>query len=267
MVGKKVLVLFALCAAAALGVVLAQQLQGAAPAATAQPPLPTPQGQAAAPSKGDARAEVAAHIPGTRPEDVRATPVAGVFELTRGLDIAYVTGDGKYAFTGDLYDLASNSNVTETRRRDLRVKALSSIPESEMVVFAPAEPKYTVTVFTDVDCPFCRKLHSQIAEYNRLGVRVRYLFFPRSGPNTESWTKAEQVWCSTDRKDALTHAKLGEPLKARVCPNNPVARSYALGKDLAIQGTPAIVMANGEMLDGYVPPDVLVQHIKDGAGR
>ena len=78
-----------------------------------------------------------------------------------------------------------------------------------MVVFGPSDPKYTVTVFTDVDCPFCRKLHSQIADYNRLGIRVRYLFYPRSGPNTASWTKAEQVWCSADRKEALTRAKLG----------------------------------------------------------
>jgi thiol:disulfide interchange protein DsbC len=260
MVGKRSLMLLALIAATALGAVPAQQAQPNPQQPAAQPTSPGS-------SKAEPRAELATHLPGTRPEDLRPTPVPGIFELTRGLDVAYVTADGKYVFTGDLYELASNDNVTERRRRDLRVKALAGVPESEMVIFGPSDPKYTVTVFTDVDCPFCRKLHSQIAEYNRLGVRVRYLFFPRSGPNTESWTKAEQVWCSSDRKDALTRAKAGETLKAKACPNNPVARSYALGKDFAIPGTPAIVMADGEMFDGYVPPDVLVQHLKDGPGR
>jgi len=216
--------------------------------------------------KADARVEIATHIPGTRPEELRASPVPGVYELTRGTDIAYVSADGKYAFSGDLYDLGSNNNLTEQRRRELRAKKVAAIPESLMLIFGPKDPKYTVTVFTDVDCPYCRKLHSQIAEYNRLGVRVRYLLFPRTGPNTPSWTKAEQVWCSADRNDALTRAKLGQELKAKPCANNPVAQTYALGRDFAVQGTPAIVMADGEMLPGYLPPDTLVQHLKE-AGR
>ncbi len=132
-----------------------------------------------------------------------------------------------------------------------------------MLIFGPKDPKYTVTVLTDVDCAYCRKLHSQIAEYNRLGVRVRYMLYPRTGPNTVSWTKAEQVWCSPDRNDAFTRATLGQELKTKACPNNPVASSYAMGKDFALQGTPSIVLADGEMLDGYLPPDVLVQRLKD----
>lgn len=225
----------------------------------AQPPPPAPP-QAA---QADPRAEIAAHIPGARPEELRATAVPGIYELTRGADIVYVTADGKYAFTGDLVELASNSNLTEQHRRELRVKAVAAFPEDDMLVFGPKDTKYTVTVFTDVDCPYCRKLHSQIATYNRYGIRVRYLLYPRTGPNTEAWTKAEQVWCSPDRNAALTLAKLGQELKSKPCPNNPVARSYALGQDFALEGTPAIIMPNGEMLPGYVPPDVLAQHLKD----
>ncbi len=239
MLAKRLVVLLALCA-------------------TAQviPAQPTP-------PQADPRAAIATHIPGTRPDDLRASPVPGVYELTRGSDIAYVTADGKYAFSGDLYDLASNNNLTEQHRRELRVKRIAAVPESEMLIFGPQAPKYTVTVFTDVDCPYCRKLHSQIALYNHLGVRVRYLLYPREGPHTVSWTKAEQVWCSGDRNDALTRAKLGQELKTKPCPNNPVAHSYALGQDFALQGTPAIILPDGELLPGYVPPDVLVQHLKD----
>lgn len=214
-------------------------------------------------SAPDPRIALAASIPGTRVEDLRQTPIAGIYELTRGVDIAYVTADGKYAISGDLIDLAKNDNLTETRRRDARAKMIGAIPESEMVVFGPRDPKYTVTVFTDVDCAYCRQLHSQIAMYNQLGIRVRYLFYPRSGPNTESWTKAEEVWCSRNRNEALTLAKRGVALQVKPCPNNPVARHYALGKDFDLRGTPAIVTSDGELLAGYLPPLALAQHLKE----
>jgi thiol:disulfide interchange protein DsbC len=210
----------------------------------------------------DARVEIAKKIPGARADDLRSTPIPGVYEYTHGTEIVYVTADGKYAISGDLYDLKSNENLTEAHRREVRLKLLATFPEDQMLIFSPKDPKYTVTVFTDVDCAYCRKLHSQIAEYNRLGVRIRYMLYPRTGPNTVAWTKAEQVWCSPDRNDALTRAKLGQELKTKACPNNPVASSYAMGKDFSLQGTPSIVLADGEMLDGYLPPDVLLQHLK-----
>jgi thiol:disulfide interchange protein DsbC len=206
--------------------------------------------------------EIASKIPGTRPEDLRQSPVPGLYELTRGTEVAYVTTDGKYAISGDLYDIPANENLTEEHRRDLRAKELAAIPESQMVIFGPKDPKYTVTVFTDVDCGYCRRLHSQIADYNRLGIRVRYLFYPRTGPNTESWTKAEQVWCSDNRNEALTQAKLGQELKSKPCANNPVARDYELGRNFDLQGTPAIVMPNGELLPGYMPPQVLAERLR-----
>lgn len=211
----------------------------------------------------DPRAAIASKIPGVRAEDLRPSPIPGVYELSRGADVAYVSSDAKYAISGDLIDLARNDNLTEARRREVRAKLIGAIPESEMVVFGPRDPKYTITVFTDVDCAYCRQLHSQIADYNRLGIRVRYLFYPRTGPNTESWTKAEEVWCSSNRNEALTLAKRGAALQAKSCPNNPVARHYALGRDFGLQGTPAIVLASGEMIGGYLPPVELAQHLKE----
>src|SRR5262245_59534284 len=181
----------------------------------------------------DPRVEVAAKIPGTKPDELRATPIPGIYELARSGDIAYVTSDGKYAIAGDLYDMASNDNLTEKTRRVERTKLISSVPEAQMVVFAPKDPKYTVTVFTDVDCTYCRKLHSQIAEYNRLGIKVRYMAYPRGGPDTEGWERTEQVWCSTDRSEALTRAKHGEALKGpKTCAASPVAREYAVGQEV-----------------------------------
>ena len=210
----------------------------------------------------DSPAQVASRIQGAKPEEVRATPIKGIYEYTRGTEIAYVTGDGKYAISGDLYELASDNDLTEAHRRELRAKLIAAVPETQMLIFGPKDPKYTVTVFTDVDCAYCRKLHSQIAEYNRLGITVRYLAFPRNGPGTESWTKAQQVWCSPDRKTALTRAKLGEELHVARC-DDPVAREYALGRALGISGTPGIFTAGGDMLPGYMPPAEMLGELKD----
>jgi len=140
---------------------------------------------------------------------------------------------------------------------------INAVPESEMVIFSPKNPLYTVTVFTDVDCQYCRKLHSDMAELNKLGIRVRYLFYPRTGPNTESWRKAEVVWCSADRNDALTRAKAGGQLDMnKRCPATPVAREYALGQSVGVKGTPAIITDSGDFINGYMPPQELLQAIK-----
>jgi thiol:disulfide interchange protein DsbC len=220
---------------------------------------------ASAISKDDPRFVLAAKIPGSKPEDFRATPVPGIYELTHGADISYVSADAKYVFAGDMYRVSDRGefpNLSETRRRELRLARLSEVPESQMLVFGPADAKHTISVFTDVDCPWCRKMHSQIADYNKLGIRVRYLFFPRTGPDTESWAKAEAVWCSADRKDAFTRTKGGEEIKPRACPGAPVAREYKLGHDLGVNGTPGVVLENGELIPGYLPPTQLLAHIR-----
>jgi thiol:disulfide interchange protein DsbC len=238
---------------------------GAAPATPAQPAAAAGAAQVPQPSQAELAA-IAARIPGGKAEDLRATPIPGIYELKRGAELVYVTADGKYGFAGDLYRLADSSNLSDQRRRELRLALLRDVPESQMVVFAPAAtPKYTITVFTDVDCTYCRALHRQIADYNKLGIEIRYMFYPRSGPNTESWTKAEQVWCSSDRRAALTAAKLGTPLKSAVCKPNPIAQQYALGQSMGMNGTPGIITEQGELLPGYAPPDEMLQILQQDA--
>ena len=215
--------------------------------------------------KVDPRVELAAKIPGAKPADLRPTPIAGIYELTHGGDISYVSSDAKYIFSGDLYRIAPGGdfpNLSETRRRELRIGMLAAEPESDMLVFQPKDPQYTITVFTDVDCQWCQKLHSQIAEYNKLGMKIRYMSYPRSGPETESWYKAEAVWCSANRNDMLTRAKRGEKLKVAHCPQAPIKRQYELGRELGVRATPAMVMPNGELVPGYLPPKELLEHLK-----
>ncbi|HTP40506.1 MAG TPA: DsbC family protein [Steroidobacteraceae bacterium] len=205
--------------------------------------------------------QIAGAIAGGKPDEIRTTPIPGLYEVRRGTQIVYLSKDGKYGLDGDLYDLTAKTSLTEPRRREVRLKLIAAVPESQMVIFAPPSPKYTITVFTDMDCGYCQKLHSQIAEYNRLGVAVRYLAFPRSGPDTSSWYKAEQVWCSADRKTALTRSKQGQTLTNKICADNPVAQQYALGKAVGLTGTPGIVTSNGDLLPGYVPPDEMIEEL------
>jgi len=210
----------------------------------------------------DVRARVVAKLPGATPDDVSASPIPGLYEVTMGGLIAYVSEDGKYLVSGSVYDLDTQMNLTASRRNAARAKALAAASESQMIVFGPQNPKMTVTVFTDIDCGFCRKFHSQIADVNKAGVRVRYLMYPRTGPGTESWRKAEQVWCSADRRDALTRAKRGEPLKAKACGDGAIKTQYELGSDLGVEGTPAIFTQTGDYIGGFLTPEELVNSVQ-----
>jgi thiol:disulfide interchange protein DsbC len=208
----------------------------------------------------DVRATIAKKFPGVKVEDVRPSPISGVYEVALGADTAYVSADGRYIIAGDLYEIDTRKNLTEAARSTARVKALANLDEHDMIVFAPANVKHTITVFTDVECGYCRKLHSQIDELNKAGIKVRYLAYPRSGPGSEDWHKMEAVWCSKDRKAAITQAKLGQEVKSANCAA-PVGKQYELGEDLGVRGTPAIFTTSGDYIGGYLPPAELVKQL------
>jgi thiol:disulfide interchange protein DsbC len=221
-------------------------------------PAPTPPVAGA-----DARAAIAAKFPEIRPEQIAASPVQGLYEVRIGSKIAYVSADGRFLVQGEIIDLTTDLNLTEGRREGVRREVLAGVSETGMVVFSPPAPTSTITVFTDIDCGYCRKLHKQIADYNAKGIKVRYMFFPRSGPGTESWTKAEQVACAKDRRSALTRSKQGEKLTDKACQPNPVAEHYNVGRDFGLQGTPAIVLDSGELIGGYLDPVELSKYIAE----
>jgi len=220
--------------------------------------------QAATTDAPDPRVALLKLLPaGSKIEELRPSPIPGIYEYAQGADVNYLTADGKFFIDGNVYDMGTRRNLTEEQRMKARVNLINAVPESQMVVFSPKNPQYTITVFTDVDCGYCRKLHSQMAELNKLGVRVRYMFYPRTGPNTDSWRKAEAVWCAADRNQALTLAKLGNPVDtSKTCGATPVAREYALGQSIGVQGTPAIVTEDGDYINGYLPPHDLVEELK-----
>ena len=202
-------------------------------------------------------------FPNIPPENIRPAPVSGLYEIQIGGQIAYISADGQFAFQGDIIELATNENLTERARVTARADALNAIDEASMVIFEPEEVKYTVTVFTDIDCGYCRKLHAEMSQLNDFGIRVRYLFYPRSGPGTESWTKAEEVWCSKNRQDSLTRAKLGQTVESEDCGATPIAAHFDLGQDMGVRGTPFMIGETGEAYPGYLPAPVLKQELSN----
>ena len=194
--------------------------------------------------------------PGLEISAVEPTPVPGLYAVLAGPQLVYMSKDGRYMLQGTLIDVEQRKDLSEPRLAKARLDTLNGISEDQMVIFGPDKPEHTVTVFTDIDCGYCRKLHSEIDQYNKLGIRVRYLFFPRAGLGSESYNKAVSVWCSADRKKALTEAKLGKVPEAKTC-DNPVEKQMLLGEMLGVRGTPAIVTENGSLLPGYLPPQAL----------
>jgi thiol:disulfide interchange protein DsbC len=212
----------------------------------------------------DVRAQIAKRLD-IKVEDVRPSPIAGLYEVTSGAEVGYVSADGRFYVDGDVYEMNSKRNLTEDKRKAGRLALLAGVKDEDAIVFAPkGQAAHTVTVFTDVDCVHCRRMHSEIAELNKLGIRVRYLSFPRGGPGSDSWRKAESVWCSADRRDALTRAKKGETLPAGKC-DSPVAAEYELGRQLGISGTPGIVTETGEFLAGYASAAYLAEYLSEPA--
>jgi thiol:disulfide interchange protein DsbC len=250
-------------------VVAVTLVAGAAAAAAATPSKPAKPAAASAPAltpvPADVRARVVSKLPGATPADVAASPIPGLYEVTMGGVVVYVTGDGKYLMSGSIYDIATETNLTAERRNGARARALAAAREDQMIIFSPDRPKMTVTVFTDVDCGYCRKFHGQMAELNKAGVRVRYVPFPRMGPDTESWHKMQSVWCSPDRKDALTRAKKGEQLKAKNCDGADavIKAGFEMGEDFGLDGTPAIYTQSGDYIGGFLTPEQLVTLVQE----
>lgn len=197
-------------------------------------------------------------LPGVSIDALNPSPVPGLYEVTTGNRLLYVTADGRYMLAGDLIDLVSRTNLSQERRGSLIGRSLDAIGEGNMIVFAPKQVKRTITVFTDVDCPYCARLHQEVPELLRNGVKVRYLLFPRQGEGSETYKRAVAVWCAPDRQKALGAAKGGGKIELRSC-DNPVARHVALGHSVGVDGTPTIVTDAGQVVPGYAPAAELLR--------
>jgi len=198
-------------------------------------------------------------IPEVSISDVSKTPIEGLYQVVVGARVIYASDDGRYLIQGEMVDLVERKNMTESTLNTVRKNVLAKVDEKTMIIFPAKNAKHTVTIFSDIDCGYCRKLHAEIDSYTDAGITVRYLFFPRSGVNTESYYKAVSVWCADDRNEALTDAKLNDKVVNKTC-DNPVDEHMKIAQAFGIAGTPAIISEDGVIVPGFVPAKDLIKH-------
>lgn len=196
---------------------------------------------------------------GLTANSIKPSAIQGLYEVLVGAQVVYVSADGRYLLQGDLFDTKTSSSLTEPSRRAAVQTALADMGEKNMIVFSPKHKEHTLTVFTDVDCGYCRKLHSELSTYLDKGIEIRYMMFPRAGKDSDSYRKAVAVWCSDDRNEALTLAKTGKEIPMKTC-DNPIDKHMALATELGLKGTPLLVLDDGTIQPGYVPADALARY-------
>ncbi len=200
-------------------------------------------------------------MPSLSIQSVTPSPVKGLFEVTVGGDIIYVSDDGKYLFQGRLIDTQTRTDLTDEKLSGVRKANLDKLGQDKMIIFKPKIHTYTATVFTDIDCGYCRKLHSELDSYLAEGIQIQYLFYPRAGKGSESYNKAISVWCAKDKNAALTAAKKDQKVESKTC-ENPVDEHMALATSFDVKGTPMIVTEKGTIYPGYLPAKQLVEILK-----
>ncbi|GLP95549.1 bifunctional protein-disulfide isomerase/oxidoreductase DsbC [Paraferrimonas sedimenticola] len=188
-------------------------------------------------------------------ESIEPAPVEGLLEVMSDRGLLYVTSDGSKMFYGQIYQLDDMTNLTEKKMGAARLRQLSPF-EQDMIVYKAKNEQHVVTVFTDITCGYCRKLHKQMDEYNELGITVRYLAFPRGGLNSQSHQELSSVWCADNQRSAMDSAKSGGKIASKTCQNS-VDRQFALGQRFGVNGTPAMVLSDGSLVPGYQPPEQL----------
>ena len=213
------------------------------------------------------KAKLTESFPTHSPDSVTKSQVEGLYEAVYGTQVIYVTEDARYLIQGVVMDLDDGKrDITEVSSSKARKKFMVKVNEQEYIGFGAEKPRHTITVFTDIDCSYCRKLHSEMDQYASYGIEIKYLLFPRNGLTSPSYSKAVSVWCSKDRANALTRSKNGEELAAENC-DNPIAQHLEIGKQVGVTGTPAILTADGELMPGYMPAKQLAQRLDELAAK
>lgn len=181
-----------------------------------------------------------------------------------GRGIIYTNPTGEYFFDGPMLKIEADKvvNITDSAMSGLRAELMAKVSRDDEIIFSPEGPvKASISVFTDVDCGFCQRLHKEVPQLNSMGIEVRYLAYPRAGIPSPSYDKIATAWCSDNPRETLTKLKMREAVEINVCENNPVPELYQLGRKIGITGTPAIVLDSGELIPGYRPADALAEKL------
>ncbi|WP_299728912.1 DsbC family protein [uncultured Endozoicomonas sp.] len=201
-------------------------------------------------------------------ESIAPSPISGLYEVVlKGGFVLYSSASGKHLIKGEMLEIRDNQlvNLTEEVKSNANAELLAALDKEDMIVFSPeGETKGVVYAFTDVDCGYCRKLHQEVGQMNKLGIELRYLAFPRGGEQSPAFRKMTDAWCTADRKQAMTDLKSGRSISIEVQGDKAaceqiINNQYMLGMQMGVTGTPAMVLENGQVIPGYRPADAIAQ--------
>lgn len=200
---------------------------------------------------------------GSAPSSIKPSRLENLYEVMYGTEVVYFSKDGTYFLAGDMIELDSRKNISEMAKQSVR-KDIMSKQDNKPVVFKAKDEKHVLTVFTDIDCGYCAKLHREMPELNEKGITVEYLMYPRAGIGSKSYEKAVSMWCADDQQQMMTDAKERREIPAKTC-DNPITEQFQLGRKVGVSGTPALVTSSGKLLPGYMPADRLLSVLKKDA--
>ncbi|MBP7900566.1 MAG: DsbC family protein [Gammaproteobacteria bacterium] len=216
-------------------------------------------------SMDEVKQRLVAQIPELADAKVSATPIPGLFSVQQGAFVFYSSADGQYVLRGDLLSLSDKRNLTEEAQQAFRVASLSRLSDKDTINYNPEKGKAThrITVFTDVDCPYCHQMHQMLPKLLDSGIAVRYVMYPRAGIDSPSYHKTVHAWCQRANKQELDQMMKGgsAPAKLSSCVN-PIKQQFELANELGLQGTPSIILADGSLIPGLAPLDELVRLVK-----
>ncbi len=201
--------------------------------------------------------------PGAQIQQVKPSVIPGFYEVLVSGRIIYLSENGEIVISGDIYDLKKKVSYTEVAKSSLRKTALDGIKDEDKIIYKAKDEKYKVTVFTDISCPYCSKLHEEMNDFNDAGITVEYLAFPRGGVGSKSQKDMQSIWCADDKTAALTAAKISSKLPDESCEGNQVVEQFLLGKDMGISATPTMVFSDGALQAGYIKSDGLVKLLQE----
>lgn len=201
----------------------------------------------------------------SEPSSIQQSIIPNLYQVMYGTEVVYVSSDGKYFLVGDLINMETRENMSDVAKQSIR-KGILDRQDNKPVVFKAKDEKHVLTVFTDIDCPYCTKLHREVPALNAKGITIEYLVFPRAGLKSASFDKAVSMWCADDNKQSMTDAKERKPIATKTC-DNPIEAQYNLGGEVGVTGTPALITSKGKLIPGYMPADRLAAMLEAEAKK
>jgi thiol:disulfide interchange protein DsbC len=206
------------------------------------------------------RAAFAKSFPTVRITSVGATPWQGVYEAVTPEGIIYADASGQFAMSGKMVDVPTQVNLTDARMTDLHRIDFSTLPFSRAIKSVKGNGRRKLAVFADPDCPYCKRLESELKDLD--DVTVYTFLFPIDELHPGATQHAKRIWCSKDPAASWTAWLVDkvEPPEAN-CAGDPVAELSTLADKLEITGTPTLFLADGRRIPGLIPLDDLVREM------